>query len=155
MTKLAEKADSSTGSLRMVRPAAPSILVVDDHADTRALLRYVFESHSYEVREAEDGAEAVGLAASMLPDLIVMDSTLQQMDGLEATRRIRQMGINGNVPIVFLSGHAQPQARDTALSCGADEYLVKPVSLDELELVVEKYLFNGKHKSLEQTNGHC
>ena len=125
---------------------APTILVVDDHEDTRALLRYVLESHRYEVTEAADGAEAVRLAETILPDLILMDTNLTTMNGLEAARRIR-MGPIENVPIVFLSGHAQPQARMQALECGANAYLVKPISLEELETVIERELSrsDGKH----------
>jgi phosphoserine phosphatase RsbU/P len=145
MTELMAKAQSANGGITMTgRRDMPSILVVDDHADTRALLRYVFESHSCEVNEAEDGADAVGLTETIRPDLIVMDTALQRMDGFEATRRIRRMENVGNVPIVFLSGHAQPQARAQALACGANEYLVKPISLEELEIVVARQLLNAK-----------
>ena len=118
----------------------PIMLVVDDHADTRALLRYFLESYHYEVAEAADGEEAVKLAETIRPNLILMDTTLERMDGLEAMRRIRSSRNTRDIPIVFLSGHAQPNARAVALVSGANDYLVKPVSLKELEKVVERQL---------------
>ena len=141
MNELAAKPRDSDSGLTMVSPrTAPTILVVDDHADTRALLRYVLERQHYVVSEASDGAEAVLLAEVILPDLIIMDTSLRTVDGLEATRRIRRLTNNGDVPIVFLSGHAQPRARALALASGANEYLVKPISIEELEIVVARQL---------------
>ena len=141
MNELLAKTVSPTDGLAITaRKAELTILVVDDHEDTRELLRYVFERQSYKVSEAADGAEAVAMAATIRPDVIVMDTTLRSMDGLEATRRIRRMNNIGNVPIVFLSGHAQPQARDLAMASGANEYLVKPVSVEELEIVVDRQI---------------
>ncbi len=156
MTELFAKCGSASndGLSVMGGKAVRRILVVDDHADTRALLRYVFEGHRYQVIEAADGAEAIGLAATNLPDLILMDTSLQNVDGLEATRRIRQMSTIANVPILFLSGHAQPQARALALASGANEYLVKPVSLEELEIVVERQLSGSQTAKLPASDGH-
>ena len=148
MTELLAKPGTSDSGLTITVPtSAPIVLVVDDHADTRALLRYVLERQRYVVNEASDGAEAIVLAQELLPDLIIMDTTLQNMNGLEATRRIRRLNKIGSVPIVFLSGHAQPQARAAALECGANEYLVKPVSLEELEIVVEQQLTRARQPS--------
>lgn len=141
MNELAAKSRvSDIGLTMMGSRTAPTVLVVDDHEDTRALLRYVLERQRYVVSEASDGAEAVELAEVILPDLIIMDTSLKNMDGLEATRRIRTLTNNNDVPIVFLSGHAQPQAREVALASGANEYLVKPISIEELEIVVDRQL---------------
>ena len=114
--------------------------MVDDHADTRDLLRYIFEAHGYQVIEATDGESAVYLAERAQPDIILMDSTLKQVDGIEATRRIRSIPAVCSVPIVFLSGDAQATARAAALASGANDYLVKPVSLDLLDMSVTRQL---------------
>lgn len=111
----------------------PLVLVVDDHDDTRELLRFVFEAKGYLVIEASDGADAVDMAVQQQPDLIVTDTTLKRLDGLEATRRIRRTPSLSGLPIIFLSGHVQPQARVEAMDSGANDYLIKPVSLDQLE----------------------
>ena len=137
MTEVLTQALPDSGLTMTMPRRTHTILVVEDHPDTRDLLRYVLESRRYEVTEAADGAEAIRLADEILPDLILMDTGLSAMDGLEATRHIRGSGGNPNVPIVFLSGHAQPQARALALASGGNDYLVKPISLEELQRVIE------------------
>lgn len=116
------------------------VLVVDDDEDTRDLLRYVFETRGYQVIEGTDGEEAVCLAENSRPDVIVMDSSLRHVDGVEAARRIRKLPTVCNVPIVFLSGHAQPTARAEAMASGANDYLVKPVCIDMLEMSIDRQL---------------
>jgi CheY-like chemotaxis protein len=121
----------------------PLVLVVEDHDDTRFLLRYLMEIHGYCVIEAEDGEKAVRLAEAAHPDLILMDTSLPRLDGLMATRRIREIAALHDVPIVFLSGHAQPDFRAVALATGGNDYLLKPIKLSELEEVVERHLFHS------------
>ena len=118
----------------------PLVLVVDDHFDTRELLRYVIEMNGCRVAEASDGEEAVRLAETILPDLILMDTSLPGIDGLMATERIRKLKNLRKVPIIFLSGHASPQSREMALAAGGDGYFVKPVGLSELELALARYV---------------
>jgi len=122
---------------------SPLILLVEDHADTRCLYRYVLEAHSYRVMDATNGIEAINLTKSTCPNLILMDSNLPEMDGLSATRNIRELLGDRHVPIVFLSGEANPHLRKAALDAGGDEYLVKPINLDELEAVVSRLLFQS------------
>jgi CheY-like chemotaxis protein len=118
----------------------PLILVVEDHDDTRFMLSYLMEMHGYRVVEATDGEEAVRLAEAEHPDLILMDTSLPRLDGLQATRRIREHAALHDVPVVFLSGHAQPNKRAEAIATGGTEYLVKPLELSELERTVERFL---------------
>jgi len=115
-------------------------MLVDDHDDTRALFRYVLELRGYRIVEARDGEEAVHMAKSALPDLIVMDTNLPRVDGLMATNCIRKHSALNNVRIIFVSGNAEPRWRGVALSAGGDEYLVKPVNLDDLEKAVTRQL---------------
>jgi DNA-binding response OmpR family regulator len=96
----------------------------------------------FRVLQALDGAEAIRIAESAVPDLILMDTSLPYVDGLQATQGIRKIGCLHNVPIIFLSAHAQPEARQAALAIGGNEYLVKPLNLEELELEVRKQLAN-------------
>jgi CheY-like chemotaxis protein len=126
----------TTGTQR----ARPLVLVTDDHEDTRFLLSTILEMRGCAVIEAVDGEEAVRLAECACPDLILMDAGLPRLDGLSATRRIRQLGRTGRVPIVFVSGHAEPAFRVVAREAGCDEYLVKPLDMEQFGGVVDKYL---------------
>jgi CheY-like chemotaxis protein len=122
-------------------PAAKRlVLIVEDHADTRFLLRYLLEEWGYQVIEAEDGEDAILQAAAFAPDLILMDASLPRADGFNATRRIRKLDQIHTVPIVFLSGHVYPADRAAAFAAGCDDYLVKPLDIDQLNIVLEKRL---------------
>jgi CheY-like chemotaxis protein len=119
--------------------ARPLVLVADDDPDTRLLFRTVLEIRGYCVIEAADGEETVGAAQRARPDLILMDGSLPRLSGLDATWQIRRSGPIGNVPIVFMSGHAGAAFIAQAREAGCDEYFVKPFDLNQLEDVLEKY----------------
>jgi CheY-like chemotaxis protein len=123
------------------------VLVVEDHDDTRFLLRLWMEMRGCRVVEARNGEEAVRLAEALGPDLVLMDTNLPLLDGLMATRRIRNMKTICNVPIVFLSGHAQPDLRLAALASGGNEYLVKPFDPKELDSALERHLGKAPPRS--------
>jgi two-component system cell cycle response regulator DivK len=116
------------------------VLVAEDHEDTRALLRTLLERRGLAVVEACDGFEAVDAAERERPDLILMDGGLPLLDGIAATRRLRGVPALSAVPIVFLSGHAGPQAQSAALDAGCDEYVVKPFDIARLEMVLNRHL---------------
>lgn len=116
------------------------VLLVEDHPDVRFMLKTMLEMRGYGVLEATDGEQGVSMAERERPGIILMDATLPRLDGLAATRRIRALASLQGVPVVFLSGHAQPEFRNEALSSGADDFLVKPVGLAELERVIERHL---------------
>jgi CheY-like chemotaxis protein len=118
----------------------PLVLIVEEHEDTRFLLRTILEVRGVRVIEAETGEAAIALTQSLQPDLILMDGTLPLLDGFAATRRIRGLASAGDVPIVFLSGHAQPAAKVRAFAAGCTDYLVKPFAVRELERVLERHL---------------
>ena len=119
---------------------AAKVLVAEDHEDTRYLLRMLLERSGFVVVEAGDGFEAVDAAARECPDLILMDGGLPRLDGIAATRLLRLVPALSSVPIVFLSGHAGPQAVTDALDAGCDEYVVKPFDIARLENVLNRHL---------------
>lgn len=123
---------------RSVRGA--KVLVAEDHEDTRALLRTLLEQRGCAVVEAGDGFEAVDAAERERPDLILMDGGLPLLDGLAATRRLRGLPALSAIPIVFLSGHAGPQAQTDARDAGCDEYVVKPFDIARLDTVLNRHL---------------
>jgi CheY-like chemotaxis protein len=121
-------------------PARPRVLIAEDHDDTRQMLRFVLERGGCDVLEATDGEEAVRLAESACPDLVLLDRSLPRLDGLAVVRLVRARERATRVPIIFLSGHAEPVARSDAFEAGCDDYLVKPVGLDRLATVLARHL---------------
>ncbi|HEV7890049.1 MAG TPA: response regulator [Pyrinomonadaceae bacterium] len=130
----------SAGALEGVAASRPLVLVVEDHEDTRMMLKTMLEMRGYRVAEAGDGEEGVRLASRERPRLVIMDATLPRLDGLAATRRIRSDSALALVPVVFLSGHAQPDFRAAALDAGGTDFLVKPVVLEDLASVIERHM---------------
>jgi DNA-binding response OmpR family regulator len=127
-------------------PPLPLILIVEDHDDTRMMYRFVLETSSYRVAEAKNGEDGVSLALRLRPSLIVMDSNLPGMDGLMVARYLRSHLDGNRIPILFLSGDAHPQLRIAALNAGGDEYLVKPVSIDQFQATIAKLLSPAAQK---------
>jgi two-component system cell cycle response regulator DivK len=121
-----------------VNHRSPLVLVVEDHADTRAMLKILLELYGCRVIEADNGEAAVQAALSKRPDLILMDVSLPVVDGLTATRRIREWPSLSRVPIVAVTGHARAQDRVEALAAGCDECMVKPIDFDRLEELIEQ-----------------
>lgn len=118
----------------------PLVLVTDDHADTRLLFRTILDMRGCSVIEAENGEEAVQLAESADPDLVLMDGVLPRLDGLDATRRIRQLSNGRYMPIVFVCGRAEPGYKAMAMDAGCNEFLLKPLDFELLSSVLEKHL---------------
>lgn len=117
-----------------------TVLVVEDFADNRFMMRKLLEMSGYQVVEAVDGKEAVEVAESVRPDLILMDLSLPRLDGLDATRRIRELDGLGRVPIVAVSAHDTNDFHADALAAGCNEYVTKPIDFDELDALVKKLL---------------
>ena len=124
--------------------SAPLVLVAEDHEDTRFLLRYLLEARGYRVAEAENGEDAVALAERIRPDLVLMDVSMPRLDGLAATRRMRQLPFPFRVPVVFLSGHAEEAARAAAREAGCDDYLTKPFEVKQLEQILRRHAGGGR-----------
>ncbi len=113
------------------------ILLVEDDEDTRYLMQLEMERRGYRVIEAEDGEKAVMLAQQEYPDIILMDLSLPRMDGLEATKQIREFDGMRAVPIVAVTAHQETDFREGAKVSGFDAYVTKPIDFDWLsELIV-------------------
>jgi CheY-like chemotaxis protein len=117
-----------------------TILVVDDFDDTRLLLRTWLERQGFRVLEAENGTRAVAVAETERPNLIIMDVEMPEMDGLAATRKLRQLKNFDIVPIVAVSAYGADQYRDHALAAGCNEYVSTPFEPDELEKLIRALL---------------
>ncbi len=105
------------------------ILIVDDHADIRRLIRMTLEFEDYEIHEASNGDSALERALVLQPDFVLMDVMMPGgMDGLEACRRIRAEPSLRNTHVILLSARGQSQDKEAGLKAGAHDYLVKPFS---------------------------
>lgn len=113
-----------------------TVLIVDDFDDTRLLLRTWFERRGFRVIEAENGELAIHRAETESPDLIIMDVQMPKLDGLAATRQIRNVKTLRSVPIVAVSAYGADQFRELALAAGCNEYVSTPFEPTTLETIV-------------------
>lgn len=115
-----------------VKPANPTILLVEDDEETRYVMRLQLEERGYRIIEAEDGEEAVELAESLNPQIVLMDISLPRMDGFEATKKIRAAESLAQIPIVAVTAHQETDFRLGAKESGFDAYVTKPIDFDWL-----------------------
>ena len=128
------------GELVSNREALPTIMVVEDFEDNRFMMRRLLEMSGYQVLEAVNGEEAVEIAKRERPSLILMDLSLPLLDGLAATRRIRQETELRDVPIVAVSAHDTADFHADALAAGCNDYVTKPIDFDQLEALLGRLL---------------
>ena len=116
---------------------AYKILVADDEAEIRDVLRLYLEKDGYEVVEAADGMEALEVCKRAKPDLVILDIMMPGIDGYRVLRNVRE---NSNIPVIMLSAKNSDSDKILGLDLGADDYIVKPFSLAELEARVSAHL---------------
>jgi len=109
-----------------------TILLVEDFDDTRLMMKLWLAKHGYRVIEAENGEEAISAAQRERPDLILMDMMMPGLNGLDATRRIREYQALSRTPIVAVSAYGANEYRSIAIDAGCDEYVSTPFEPDEL-----------------------
>jgi two-component system cell cycle response regulator DivK len=116
------------------------ILYIEDNADNRLLVKRILLAEGYTMLEAESGTRGLELAKTGLPDLILMDINLPDIDGYECTARLRQSDGLSKVPIIALTANVMEGDSQKALDAGCDGYIPKPVDVDALPLQVEAFL---------------
>ncbi len=126
------------------QPGPKRLLLVEDSEDNRFMLRRLLEIGGYQVVEAVNGPDAVRIAEQGRPHLILMDLSLPIIDGLSATRKIRQMPKLANVPIIAVSAHDSADFHTQALEAGCDGYITKPIDFTQLEELITRLLANSK-----------
>ena len=132
--------------------ARPLILVVDDNVDVREYVAGLLGSE-YDVRQAADGKEGLGMALKTVPDLIVCDVMMPVMDGLEMCRRVKAETATSHVPVILLTSNAQENQRAEGYDCGADAYITKPFSSKVLLSRVRNLLENRKRLKYVYASG--
>lgn len=117
-----------------------TIMVVEDFEDNRFMMRRLLEMSGYRVVEAINGEQAVEIAQRERPHLILMDLSLPILDGLAATRRIRQYRELQRVPIIAVSAHDTSDFHADALAAGCNDYVTKPIDFEQLEALLYRLL---------------
>jgi CheY-like chemotaxis protein len=116
----------------MIPNTASTILIVDDYSDNRTLLSAWLRAKGFRVVEARDGKDGVLQANRAKPDLILMDLAMPELDGVEATRQIRQRNVFADIPIFAISAYATHDVKQDALDAGCNAVFAKPLDLDSL-----------------------
>ncbi|MBS3905673.1 MAG: response regulator [Syntrophaceae bacterium] len=116
------------------------ILLIEDNEQNLYLVNFILKKNGHEVIEARNGEEGIRLAIKEKPDLILMDIQLPDMDGMEATKRIRASEGDGKVPIVAITSYAMTGDRERALAAGCTGYIEKPIDPETFMGEVEKFL---------------
>lgn len=117
-----------------------TVLLVEDTEDNRFMMRRLLEMSGYRVIEAHNGQEAVKVAETERPRIILMDLSLPVIDGLAATRLIRKLPDCQSIPIIAVSAHDTADFQEEALSAGCDGYVTKPIDFSALETLIARFL---------------
>lgn len=113
------------------------ILLVEDNEMNRDMQSRRLTKRGYEVVTAGDGRQGIAIANETLPDIILMDLNMPVIDGWEATRKLKAAPETSSIPIIAISAHAMPADRESAFKAGCDEYVTKPVDMNDLIIKIE------------------
>ncbi len=116
------------------------VLVVEDDPANRQLAVRILEREGYQVELADGGPRALEIAGAMPVDLVLMDLSMPGMDGLETTRRLRQLAGHATTPVIALTAHAMTEDTQNAIAAGCDDVMVKPYRPAELIATVARVL---------------
>lgn len=132
-----------------------TILVVEDEAAIREMIRFFLEPAGFLVKEAENGQQAYREIANQLPDLILLDWMLPDTSGIEMTKKCRSNPVTKQIPIIMLTARAEESHKVRGLDSGADDYVVKPFSPKELTARIKALLrrHSGEDKAGVVTQG--
>jgi len=121
------------------------ILVVEDNMDTYKLVHFILQKNGFETFLAVNGRDGVTAAQKQKPDLIIMDLSMPEMDGWTATSILKRDNETSSIPLIALTAHALPGDRQRAMDAGCDEYITKPMDLEDLVEAVQYWL--GKRQT--------
>lgn len=116
------------------------VLVVDDLAPNRLIISRLCQQFGHQTIAAEDGVEAISLATTQSPDLILLDISMPNMDGYEAARRIKSVSSDSYLPIIFVTAHSSDSSLSQAIAAGGDDFISVPVSAEILESKITAHL---------------
>ncbi len=116
------------------------VLYVEDNPQNMRLVRKILSANGYMVIEAVDGLTGLRLAEQEMPDVILMDVNLPDIDGLEATKRLKENALVQHIPVIALTANAMHGDRERCLAAGCNGYLPKPITKHELLSTVARFL---------------
>lgn len=123
------------------------ILIAEDHAVNRELMREILEGLGHEVVEATNGEEAVAAAAGCAPDLVILDIQMPKMDGITALRHLRALPAGEALRVMALTAYAMPEERARIAEAGFDGHITKPFALAVLKAEIARQLALGKARA--------
>jgi two-component system cell cycle response regulator DivK len=121
---------------------AKKVLIAEDYDDVRRMMKIMLELYGYETLEASDGYEAVEKAAKFKPDVVLMDISMPVLDGLNATRAIRQFDEGANIPILAVTAYGDFY-KEKAIDAGCTDVIAKPLHFEQLQPIIERYISQG------------
>lgn len=116
------------------------ILYIEDNFDNMTLVKRVLEIEGYEVIEAETGAEGLAKAKENLPDMIITDINLPDIDGYQVTNALKENEVTAHIPVIAMTANVMKKDRESVFEAGCDGYISKPIDIDELPQQVENFL---------------
>ena len=116
------------------------ILVIEDNRDNMTLIVDILTSLEYDVMQAVDAEQGLQIARDQQPNLILLDLSLPRMDGWTAARELKAEPLLQPIPVIALTAHAMVGDRERALKAGCDDYITKPINIQELDRKLKKYL---------------
>ena len=130
----------------------PIVLVIENHDDTRLMLKIFLETQGCRVAEAINGEQVLELFENdkpnlVLPNLVLTETVLPGLDGLAVVSKLRRFDAFADVPVIFLSSRVEQALKSKAFEIGGNDFLTKPIELKSLEQTLEKYLDKNKVKS--------
>lgn len=116
--------------------AQQRVLIVEDNLDNFELVRFILTRAGYAVLSASNGLDGVEMARRELPDLVLMDLSMPEMDGWDAARRLKADALTRKIPVLALTAHTLPGDRKRAIEAGCDGYISKPINVSSFEKLV-------------------
>jgi CheY-like chemotaxis protein len=124
--------------------ARKRVLIVDDEASPRAVIREVLQRYGYEPAEAEDGLEGLAKAEAVRPDVILLEGRMRGLDGYEVCRRLKANPRTQHIPVIFVTGVDEDELYAVADEAGAVAFITKPFHLETLMAVIAAALTNAE-----------
>ncbi|WP_407355558.1 response regulator transcription factor [Methanolobus sp. WCC5] len=139
-TKLSVCVDEVENILRAMSDVRQKILIVDDEMDALLALKVALQAEGYNVVEAKDGHEAIVKVHSEVPDVILLDLMIPQIDGFEVCRQLKSDPIYSHIPVIMLTARGEIDDKVEGIELGADDYVTKPFNLKELKARIKMVL---------------